>query len=80
MAHKNIDYFRANLGRMCAGYGNVSRTAKAAGITREYLSTVIHGDAIPSLEVACQIADALQVPLEELFRRPAPTREPAEVS
>lgn len=66
MAHVKTRNFQRNVAALCERHGMVKRTADAAGITREYLSNVIHAKAVPTLDVALAIADALDVSLSDL--------------
>lgn len=63
--------FRANVGNLCAEHGEVQRVATDAKISRVFLSKIIHGKAVPTIEVAAQIADALEFPLAELVQDPS---------
>lgn len=70
MARIEVEHFRKNVAKLCAGYGEVQRIAVKAGITRAYLSKVIHGRATPSIDVALDIAEALELDLGVLFESP----------
>ncbi len=70
MASRKAENFRRNIAILCDGYGNVQKLASQAGITRVYLSKIIHGKAEPSLEIAVALADAAGRTMEELFVRP----------
>jgi len=72
MAHRRTETFRNNLKVLCVGYGRVTQLAAAAGITREYLSMVIHGKVVPSLDIALQLAEAAELSLDELCEKPLP--------
>lgn len=78
MSHKHTETFRRNLATLCAGYGGVTRAAKNAGLTREYLSNVIHGKVTPSLDIACRIADATGKSLSDLLYTEIPAGSPAD--
>lgn len=62
--------FRANVGALCAEHGEIQRIADKAGITRVYLSKIIHGKATPTLDVAAKVASALDMPLSLLLDSP----------
>lgn len=70
MPHKQTDYFRQNLGTICAEHGEIQRLADRAGMTRAYISNIIRGKATPSLEFAARIADAANVSLQDLLATP----------
>jgi transcriptional regulator with XRE-family HTH domain len=63
---RQVRNFRKNLAILCADHGAITLTAAAAGITRVYLSRIIHGHSVPTLGVAGDLADALAVPLGDL--------------
>lgn len=62
--------FRANVATLCTEHGEVQRVATKAGISRVFLSKIIHGKAVPTIEVAAQISDALECPLADLVQDP----------
>ncbi len=62
--------FRKNLGSLCAEYGAVQRIATQAGISRVFLSRIIHGHATPTIEVAASIARAAGLSLSDLIGPP----------
>lgn len=47
--------------------------AQAADLTRSYVSKVERGLANPSIGVALKLAEALKLPVDELFGQPSPT-------
>ena len=67
MARIEVENFRHNVGTLCAEYGEVQRIAVKAGITRAYLSKVIHGRATPSMEVALDISEAVEIDMALLM-------------
>jgi len=69
MAHANTEFFRRNLAALCAEHGSVQALADKAGLTRVYLSRIIHGRSVPTIDVAARIADALEVPLSSLLEK-----------
>lgn len=70
MARVEIENFRRNVASQCAGFGEKVKLAESAGISAVYLSRIIHGHSDPSYEIALQIADALNIQLHELSRKP----------
>ena len=70
IAHAQTENFRRNLAAVCADRGSIQRIADRAAIHRVYLSKVLHGHAIPSIEVAARIADAAGLSLAAIFRNP----------
>lgn len=46
--------------------------AQRVGVTRQTIIAIEQGRYSPSLEMAFQIAQALDAPLEEVFRYPSP--------
>jgi transcriptional regulator with XRE-family HTH domain len=66
MASERTEHFRANLAKLCDGYGNSRRISTAAGITATHLWKITTGKTIPGLDLAFRIADAVGIPLEEL--------------
>lgn len=66
MATAETRRFRAVLAFHCANHGEVQRIADRAGITRPYLSKVLHGKAVPSIEIASKIATALDITLADM--------------
>jgi thiol-disulfide isomerase/thioredoxin/transcriptional regulator with XRE-family HTH domain len=66
MLHEQTVNFRENLAALCAGYGQVQRLADEAKLSRVYLSRLIHGHCVPSLDVAARIATRVD-PLRAFF-------------
>lgn len=66
MSREKTENFRLNVKALCSVHGQVKQTAEHAAITREYLSMIIHGKAVPTLDVAIGIAEALDMPLGDL--------------
>lgn len=64
MSKPQLDAFRRELGRRCNGHQGA--VAKRAGISRVFLNRILRGRAIPSLEVAIQIAQALGTSIDAL--------------
>ncbi|MGH7744294.1 MAG: helix-turn-helix domain-containing protein [Candidatus Dormibacteria bacterium] len=64
----SAEQFRRNVAALCAALGGIQRVATEAGISRVYLSRIIHGHAQPTIGVAGRIADAVGLPLGDLFR------------
>jgi transcriptional regulator with XRE-family HTH domain len=69
MLHEQTVNFRENLAALCAGYGQVQRLADEANLSRVYLSRLIHGHCVPSLDVAARIATAAKVPLSAMLKK-----------
>lgn len=67
---KEAENFRNNVAALCAEHGEIQRIAVKAGITRVYLSKIIHGKATPSIDVASSVAKALELPLADLLDSP----------
>lgn len=70
MAKPQVENFRHNVGVLCAAHGEIQRVADRSGITRVYLSKIIHGHATPSLDIALAIAEGLDFALAELMAPP----------
>ena len=66
MAHVKTKNFQRNVAQLCTRHGMVTTTAETADITREYLSMIIHGKSVPTLDVAIAIAEALDTSLADL--------------
>ena len=67
----DVRNFQRNARTVCQRRrGEVCRLAKRAGISRVYLSQIIHGHARPSLAIAAKIARAADVPLAALMGSP----------
>jgi transcriptional regulator with XRE-family HTH domain len=43
--------------------------AEKVGVTRAHISKVMRGEAAPSLQLACKIADALDITVDDLLLR-----------
>lgn len=69
--------FRDNVGSLCEEHGEIQRIADKAGISRVYLSKIIHGRATPTLDIAAQIATALDMPLASLLGSKMPKKAKA---
>ena len=69
MAQVQTERFRKNVGVLCAEHGRIQEIAEKAGLSRVYLSRVINGHAVPTIDVAARIADALGAPLGELLEK-----------
>jgi transcriptional regulator with XRE-family HTH domain len=67
MAHWQTEVFVANLASVCAEHGKVQEVADAAKLSRVYVSRIINGHAIPTLDVAARIAEALGFSLAEML-------------
>lgn len=58
----------ANISRLCRGGELNQRTlSQMVGMNRSYLNELMAGKANPSLDKLVKIADALEVPIVELF-------------
>lgn len=69
MAHRQTEVFVANLAGICAEHGKVQEVADAAKLSRVYVSRIINGHAIPTLDVAARIAEALGKTLAEMLQK-----------
>ena len=69
MAHVKTERFRKNLEVICSEHGQVQAIASKAGLSRVYVSRIIHGRSIPTLDVAAKIADAVGIPLSALLEK-----------
>lgn len=67
MPTERTERFRLNLASMCDEYGRSSEIAEAAGVSRTHLWRVANGKAVPSLELAMRIAEALHLPINDLL-------------
>ncbi len=67
MAHRQTEVFVANLASLCAEHGKVQQVADHADLSRVYVSKIIHGRAIPTLDVAARIAEALGFSLADML-------------
>jgi len=67
MARKEVVCFQKNLEVLCKEHGRIQEVASAAGVSRVFLSRVIHGHAVPTIEIALRIADAVGVSLSDLL-------------
>jgi transcriptional regulator with XRE-family HTH domain len=75
MAQAETVQFRDNLARLSSGRGGIQRLAARIGITRVYLSKLIHGHQCPTLDTAARIANNLGVPLDDLISGPLSPRK-----
>lgn len=65
------DAFRANVRRQVELQGlTYGELASRAGLSREWLSTMLHGKSNPTLPVCERIAAALETSLEALVAEP----------
>ena len=69
MAHWQTEVFAANLASVCAEHGKVQEVATAANLSRVYVSKIINRRAVPTLDVAARIAEALGKTLAEMLRK-----------
>lgn len=67
MAHKQTEVFAANLAALCAEHGKVQEVADKAELSRVYVSKIIHGHAVPTLDVAARIAESLGISLADML-------------
>lgn len=70
LAHRQTERFRKNLGTVCREHGAIQKIADDAGMTRAYVSNIIHGKVSPSLENSAKIADAIGLTLTDLLADP----------
>ncbi|MBW3599431.1 MAG: helix-turn-helix domain-containing protein [Planctomycetes bacterium] len=71
MASADTKRFVANLRLVCSERGSIQEIAERADVARGYLSRVLHGKQVPSLDVASQIAEAAGLSLSEMVKEPA---------
>lgn len=69
MAQAQTERFRRNLEFLCAEHGQVQAIADKAGVSRVYVSRIIHGRSVPSIDIAARIADAVGIPLADLLEK-----------
>lgn len=69
MAHRQTEVFRANLALLCAEHGSIQHLADSAKLSRVYLSRIINGHAVPTLDIAARIADACGKSLAEMLQK-----------
>lgn len=70
LAQRETERFCKNLASLCSEHGSIQKLADDAGMTRAYVSNVIHGKVSPSLEHAANIASALNLSLSDLLMDP----------
>jgi transcriptional regulator with XRE-family HTH domain len=70
MAAAEVDRFRQNLKVVCGEHGSIQEIAEAAEIHRVYLSRILKGDQVPSLEIAARIAEAAGLSLQDMLADP----------
>lgn len=69
MAHRQTEVFRHNLAALCSEHGRIQEIADKANLSRVFLSRIINGHAVPTLDVAARIADAAKMPLSGLLKK-----------
>lgn len=67
---RQTDNFRRNLAAACSEYGSITALAEKSGVTNVFLSKIINGHSIPSIDTAVKIAMALNLTLDELMSSP----------
>ncbi len=67
MAHWQTEVFAANLASLCAEHGKIQEVADAAELSRVYVSKIINRHAVPTLDVAARIAEALGKTLADML-------------
>ena len=70
MAHRQTVRFRKNLETICSEHGTIQSIADKAGISRPYVSNIIHGKVVPSLDNAAKIAEAVGISLTDMLADP----------
>lgn len=69
MPQAETERFRKNLYNACLPHGAVQRIADSAGLSRVFVSRIIHGHADPSLDVAVKLAKAAGFSLGEMVEK-----------
>jgi transcriptional regulator with XRE-family HTH domain len=69
MAQVETEIFRQTLAGLCAEHGRIQEIADAAKLSRVFLSRIINGHAVPTLDVAARIAKAAKMPLPEMLKK-----------
>lgn len=67
-------------GRIVEKYGTISAFASAVGVSRVSIGQIISERTRPRVNTALRLADALEIPQEELFLFFGPTLEKAQDS
>lgn len=75
MAQIETENFRANLRELCRERGTQAQAAAAAGISGVHVSNILRGKAVPSIDIAARLANALGCQLTELLANPKRFRE-----
>lgn len=70
MAQAETKHFSKNLAVVCAEHGSIQDIADKSKLSRVYVSKLIHGKAVPSLEVASRIAEAAGLTLKQMLETP----------
>jgi DNA-binding phage protein len=70
MAHDDTKAFVANLKIVCAERGSIQRVAAGAEMSRVWLSKILNGHVIPTLDDAIKISEAAGLSLSEMLKSP----------
>lgn len=70
MAAAEVARFRENLQVVCSEHGSILEIAEAAKVHRVYLSRILSGKQVPSLEIAARIAEAAGLSLSDMLADP----------
>lgn len=69
MAQIETEIFRKTLADLCAEHGRIQEIADEAKLSRVFLSRIINGHAVPTLDVAARIAKAAKMPLSDMLKK-----------
>ena len=69
MAQAETEIFRGTLASLCAEHGKIQEIADSAGLSRVFLSRIINGHAVPTLDVAARIAKAAKMQLSDMLKK-----------
>lgn len=69
MPHWQTEVFRVNLSAICAEHGKIQEIADAAGLSRVFVSRIVHGHSVPTIDVAARIAEAAGFQLSDLLKK-----------
>lgn len=69
MAQAETEIFRHTLAELCAEHGRIQAIADEAHLSRVFISRIINGHAVPTLDVAARIAKAAKTPLADMLKK-----------
>ena len=69
MPQAETERFRKNLAHACREHGEIQNIADKAGVSRVFVSRIINGHAVPSLDVAARLADAAGFSLGDMVEK-----------